>query len=217
MAGQVQTYFSHQWEALADTLAEGLATAADDPFVRPRVVVPNPQVKRWLQLHIAEHLSVAANIDFAYLKDGLWALLAELDTGAADGETAVQALTPLQRQLLVLARLLDGAGQGGGRDGLAPLRSMLQQPDGRPCANAAERAWQLAGQLAAYQEEYEYDRHDMVRAWLAGEPGLDVADDDPYLQRMVDCQMTLYRELFAEGGLRDRVAAATGTAAYSLP
>ncbi len=215
----VRIYFSHRMETLARHLGDGLqaATAAGDLFQAPRVIVPNPNIKRWLQLQIAEQHGIAANIQFSYLQDGMWEALAELHDQAGDEPRPVH-LSPEPLQLMILSFLTANLRRPTpvGR-ALEPIAFMLYDADGQRCRNHAQRLWQLAGQLSVYLREYEFHRHDMIAAWHRGDPGLKAAATDAEVRRMTECQRAVYLGLFGSGGLRDQAAAATGERLQTLP
>ncbi|MCJ7686555.1 MAG: exodeoxyribonuclease V subunit gamma [Desulfobacteraceae bacterium] len=81
----IELYFSNQLEELADKYA---ATVDLENQVKrnilegPLTIVPNQNLKKWLQLTLAKKRSVFMNVDFQYLESGLWDLLAGLDPGA---------------------------------------------------------------------------------------------------------------------------------------
>lgn len=58
---------------LADRLAESLYRAGDgDPFYAPEIIVPNLDTARWLQLHIAEKIGFAGNLNFMLPAEWQW-------------------------------------------------------------------------------------------------------------------------------------------------
>ena len=148
---RTRLYFSHQLETLAAKLGEELLAEhrSRDQFASATVVVPNPNLKRWLQLELSRRHGIVANVDFQYAQEGLWKAVAQLQPQSAGPATVIAHLTPEKLQLMVLALLL-GNLRGDSELGraLTPVASMLYDAEGRPCRNFAQRLWQLAGRLA---------------------------------------------------------------------
>lgn len=203
-------YFSNRLETLTEHLATRLASRqeAADPFAATTIIVPNPHLKKWLQLEIARRHGIAANLDFQYLEQGVWGLLGDLDEGAPARLLDQRAL-----QLAILGVFRTQLGDAA----LAPFQEYLEADAGEPAADYARRAWQLAGKLAGCFREYEYHRREMVRAWVKGERFFAAEETDAATLAMVDCQAALYRAVFNRGGAVDRLAAAGGQRLLTLP
>ncbi len=72
-----QLFFSTNIESLADTFGHQVA-AQHDPFDPGTIIVPNPYLKKWLQLKIAGMNGIALNLNFRYLNDGLWDVISRI-------------------------------------------------------------------------------------------------------------------------------------------
>ena len=72
----IKVFFSNQLEQLADELSTRLISEAkeQDPFKSQHIIVPNPNVKKWLQLEIATRNGICSNVKVDYLQAGIWAL-----------------------------------------------------------------------------------------------------------------------------------------------
>jgi exonuclease V gamma subunit len=155
-------YLGGNLTRLAGKLAEVLEEAAALDCFRPvRIVVPNRNMRRWLQLLLARRDGVALNLQFPYLESVLWDLLSALDP--RDHPAPLARLEDEQYRLLTLAALLD---ETSGTTAMALLRQFLgKQPDRRWW----RRAWQLAERMAGLIRDYEYHRHEaIVGKWLVG-------------------------------------------------
>jgi exodeoxyribonuclease V gamma subunit len=185
-------------EGLADAFARQLGRSDRDPLASARVVVPNPSLRRWLQIETSRRLGVAMGLRFEFLEQALWALLAEVDP-------AREAPYPLGADSLpwmILGQLLLLVEEPDPPPVLAPLLTYVGTPS--PSRPAFERRlWQLAGRLARCFRDYEYHRTDMVAEWLFDKPRHDAGP-------MERAQRELFRRIFAEGGLRDRLARERG-------
>lgn len=172
----IELYFSNKLELLAEKLAAQLRAdpaVAADPLAAPMVIVPNPNLAKWLQFFIARTDGVFLNLDFCYLEQGLWRLL-------ADPDQAPGLLDHPTRRLMVLAAL---RGLDPQADDDAPLLAYLRGTGGQ---GLARRLWQLADKLAVLFQEYEYHRSDMIAAWCR-----DQAPADP----LALCQYRVYRRV----------------------
>jgi exodeoxyribonuclease V gamma subunit len=192
-------YLTTSTEQAAERLTQKLAAGGADPFVPQTIVVPNRNVKKWLQLRLARGLGVCANFRLVYLEAALWEELAK-----GQEEPAPQLLDENILSQFILAALLSG--DAAQNDDLRPLREYVgggavaaglggQSQNAAPMA----RAWQLAERLGQLFRDYEFSRPDWVRQWLAGStPGSGDA--------LSQSEVALYRMIFAPGGLRDRFA-----------
>ena len=197
-------FLSIDVDVLAAELARSIADETVDHFRPTEIIVPNSNLRKWLQIRLARTLGVAANLRFEFFERGLWAVLARLDP--AGGEPA--HLGPAEMRDMILATLLSAAGKPESVGELAPLIAYLPDP------NAAARdfhrkVWQLATRLASLFREYEYHRYDMIEEWLAPEPPV-VADEIHRAER------ELFRRIFLPDGLRDRLAGEDGERLQTL-
>jgi exonuclease V gamma subunit len=197
-------YLGTDLVSLAGRLAEVLDEAVrDDCFRTVTIVVPNRNVRKWLQLWLARRDGVAINLTFDYLENVLWELLGALDPRSFPAP--LELLDDEQYRLLILAPLLT---EERGPSALTPLRQYLGDRDRQSGRRWWRRAWQLAGQLAALIRDYEYHRHDAIVAkWLTGRDAFPDADaHDLALER---AQRELFRRVTRvdspEEGLRARL------------
>ena len=157
--------FSNRLDVLAERLAAGIAAEQPllGPFASLRVIVPNPNLARWLQFRLAERNGIAANLDFPYLESGMWQLVCDL---APAGSVEPQLLSHGILQQCVAAHLMSGDALAG-----SPFSVYCRNAAGQFEARDAEcirRTWQISGRLATLFREYEYHREPMLRHWLAG-------------------------------------------------
>lgn len=206
----IQLIFSSSVGRLGRALADNLAAErlGSDPFAKSLVVVPNPNLAKWLTFELAEAHGIAANLRFDYLEDGLRLLLGGQDARVLGRDGLRQ---------LIVAVLLAGAEDSA----LEPFR--------RYCASAvtgrfdaedrecARRVWQLAGRLAAYFSEYEFHRREMIETWLRENASYlaTVLDQPTDTQRQMEAaQCRLYRGICSP---EDGLASSLGTEWLTLP
>jgi len=123
----IEIYFSNRLEALADKFAATVDLEnrmKSNILEGPLTIVPNQNLKKWLQLTLAKKRSVFMNVDFQYLESGLWGLLARLDPAPEKPERVDGHFL---RMLLLYG--LQGLGQN--EPEFAPLRQYLLEPDGQ--------------------------------------------------------------------------------------
>ena len=158
----IELYFSNQLEELAGKFA---ATVDLENQVKrnilegPLTIVPNQNLKKWLQLALAKKQSVFMNVDFQYLESGLWGLLAGLDQAAEKPEMIDGRFL---RMLLLYG--LQGLGQNDPE--FTPLRQYLLEPDGQRGSDYAVKLWQLTEKMVQLFEDYEFHRSEMIQQWF---------------------------------------------------
>ncbi|MEJ2642463.1 MAG: exodeoxyribonuclease V subunit gamma, partial [Desulfosarcinaceae bacterium] len=202
----VALFFSNRIEQLASRLADRLyagASAEGHPFAVVRLVVPNRNLAKWLQLHLARQLGVSMNIDYAFLDRALWELLLLLRGGDV-------APLPVDQDIYTLALLRVLEHLPPGQAVFEPIRAYLT-PATDPAQAGGERSaqgmrrWQLAARLAHLFLEYELNRPEWTAAWQAGR----VKGGG-----MTACQGRLYRRTL---DLCDQLGAHLGRPVMSLP
>ena len=187
----IELYFSNQLDQLAEKFSDVLQDelqGRDNILVPSRVIVPNANLAKWLQLFVAARRTIFMNIEFQYLEAGLWEMLVALD-----GVDKPPQRMDKERLRILMLQLLQHIDSG---DALfSPLTHYLLAEDNAPRPDEARRLWQLSEKLAHLFEEYEFHRSDMIRQWAAGEV-------IPH-NEMEACQQELYQRARR---LRDQLA-----------
>ncbi|MET8779352.1 exodeoxyribonuclease V subunit gamma [Nocardia sp. NPDC004654] len=185
-------------DALADALAELLATPQPDPFAAEVVAVPAKGVERWLTQRLSAVLGVsaggsdgvAANIRFPTPA----ALVAEALAASAGVAQDDDPWSP-QRTVWTLLRVIDAA---LGEPWCAVLARHLGGADPSGRDHRIGRRYATAAHLAALFDSYGAQRPALIAEWAAG------ADTDGAGRPVPDdllWQPTLWRRLRAEIGL----------------
>ncbi|MCP2294060.1 DNA helicase/exodeoxyribonuclease V, gamma subunit [Nocardia amikacinitolerans] len=185
-------------DALADALAELLATPQPDPFAAEVVAVPAKGVERWLTQRLASVLGVsaggsdgvAANIRFPTPA----ALVAEALAASAGVAQDDDPWSP-QRTVWTLLRVIDAA---LGEPWCAVLARHLGGADPSGRDHRIGRRYATAAHLAALFDGYGAQRPALISEWAAG------ADTDGAGRPVPDdlrWQPTLWRRLRAEIGV----------------
>jgi exodeoxyribonuclease V gamma subunit len=194
-------YLGTDLESLAGELALVLdAAVKDDCFRAVTIVVPNRNVRKWLQLYLSRRDGVAINLHFDYLEQVLWKLLSDLDPRQHDAP--LFQLEDEHYRLLTLVPLLENDGSP-----IDPLSKYLGDDKKNP-RNWWRRAWSLADHLAGLIRDYEYHRQDaIIRKWLDGQDAFPEADSQDLA--MERAQRELFRRITRidrpEEGLRGRL------------
>lgn len=201
-------YLGTNPETLSRHLAEALAKdlAAGDPFQPISLIVPNPQLGKWLRLTLARQLGIVLNVRISLLERTLWDLLRELDP-RPDNPSMLDG--DLYR-FLTLSVLLNHPSKD-----LAPLRHYLGQAEATSPARW-RRAWQLADRLSSLIRDYEYHRREeLIYPWLTNQPGkIELSKHDRLLER---AQGTLFHEIIREPGGKRALLNAGGRIFKTLP
>ncbi len=166
-------YYGSKIETLAEKLKKFLlADRRDaDPFEYTRIVVPNPNMAKWLQIKkFATEPCLCAGIEFPFMEK----LLTELMTAGLPKD--VELLPDHAYAKAIVAVLLATPGEQEEFDKLAPFRSYIMNTDSAadPVAISEQKqsamTWQLAEKLADLMDDYEVHRPEIVEWWLGAGP-----------------------------------------------
>jgi exodeoxyribonuclease V gamma subunit len=180
-------FFSNAIETLAREFARAIAERHDE-FNPCPIIVPNPYLKKWLQLYIASCNGIAMNLDFRFLDEGLWEILSTIHTAAEKPLMMEQK----DMQLLLYHSI---AALDSGKKRVTKLTEYLFGADKIKKADYDHKVWQLSSRLTRYFLQYELYREEMIQKWMKGKL--------LYNTEMEATQQCLYRSIFQEGGHRD--------------
>lgn len=154
-------YLGASLEELADGWIEAMEKGRRQrgPFAKATVIVPNPGMRRWMQLRMADRLGIAAQMDFDFLDRGLMHLSQSLP-GAPNRNEKFRGLISsqhLQFKIFALLQTQDfkkwhPAGEEGVHSSAQKTLSL----------------WRRASKLAKLFFEYERQRPDMLLQALEG-------------------------------------------------
>ncbi len=168
----VHIYYSTSLRELAGKLADNLAadrmgTADPDPFVPAPVMVPNVNLKQWLQLQIADRRGVTANIEFPFFENGLWQALCAVEQNLpgidANGQHKLRMMDRSLLHLSVLMWLRDRVEDAD--ETITPFLTYLAADSAR-----YRKLWQLSSQLTAVFTDYVYHRPAWIGSWYNNQP-----------------------------------------------
>ncbi|ANQ87018.1 DNA helicase [Azoarcus olearius] len=149
--------FSNRYECLQAMLLERLAAERPGPFGKRHVVVPSSALRRDVELAVAEHEGVCANVEFSYLAQWLWTQIGHV--------VEVPARSPFAPALLAwrVHALLDPAAPAGDWVAAHPrLAHYLAGADAR-------MRFELAERIARVFDHYLTYRPHWLESWARGE------------------------------------------------
>lgn len=159
-AGVFELIHGNQLEALADHLAERLDNASVLPLQPIQVIVPHPDVARWIKLRIAKRYGVCANILFPLPAAFAWQLLDQCFG-------PLPKVSSFTRPVMTwrIHELLPEMLRKTPRDSALRVFSAddLSGPIG------AKRLYKLAARFADLYDQYLVYRPDWLQAWENGE------------------------------------------------
>ncbi len=133
-------------------------------FEQPIVFVPNPNVKKWLQINSARQNGICINVDYKYLEEGLTEIIKKFDRhdsykdyiflGHKDNHIYLQLLiTSLIKRNINKKdfSMINDYVYGGGKKYSEEYY--------------IKKIWQLSEKLEYYFREYEYNRSEMIENW----------------------------------------------------
>lgn len=194
----ISVFTSSSLDALADALAASLNRELGDPFRETLVLTPNLPLQRWLTYQLAERRGITANISFQFLEAGLWRFAEML--APDESRPRAERLKREWIQCMIVAALLARPDE----ETLAPLFAYTGPLNDLTDRAAVRKLWQLAEQLSRLFREYESSAPALVQTWLNNNAVPRSAEP------IWKAQRALYRFIFANDGLRDRLSASTG-------
>ena len=138
-------HYSNSVAALADRLIDKLSACHDNPLAIRTVVVPHPEMGRWLARRMATQNGICANTNFELPSACLWRLIAQRNP-------AMPARNPLKPEVLVL-RLLAAFSQ----QPPAPLQKFLYGKDQLAVLSMARQLARLFDQYLSYRPQWILD------------------------------------------------------------
>lgn len=145
---------SNRLEWLAERLAAHVGKPADPASLRPEtILIPQPTLRRWLQVELAKKLGIAANLEFLTPSEWVWRLLR-----AAQPDLPEDSPWETDALRWRLFALLDAGDQP------AAVAEHLRRTHG----SVALARWRLAESLASAFDRYQAYRRTLLEAWEAG-------------------------------------------------
>ncbi|MCB1582406.1 MAG: exodeoxyribonuclease V subunit gamma [Xanthomonadales bacterium] len=186
----IQLFFSHSVERLVKVLAEHLRQQQSEQslFISPKVLVPNANMQRFLQLNLAQENGVCAHIDFPFLETGLFQLV------NASGRFNQQHLNGQHLSWLILTALRSEEIKTS--EVFRPIHTYLSELDSKELRSVKQ--WQLSQKLAMLLLDYESQRPEMINAWLQGRQFFQNSEDK-HLVQLEAMQKQLYGHLVEAG------------------
>ena len=198
----LKIYCGSRIENLAEKLKECLLKdrQGQDPFVFTKVVVPNGNLAKWLQIRMfAKEPDLCAGIQFPFMEKELTELM---KAGLPSKDRAdVELLPDHAYAKAIVSILLAGPEEQEEYAKLAPFRKYIMNSDSADADEVAEQkqaamTWQLADKLADLMDSYEVYRPEIVDAWL----GTGKCSYELRKGETTDAEAALARALWGEKG-----------------
>ena len=198
----LKIYCGSRVENLAEKLKECLLKdrQGKDPFVFTKIVVPNGNLAKWLQIRMfAKEPDLCAGIQFPFMEKELTELM--LAGLPPEDRADVELLPDHAYMMAIVSILLAGPEEQPEHGKLAPFRKYIMNSDSADTVAITEQkqaamTWQLADKLADLMDSYEVYRPEIVDWWLNG-------GNCPYDLRKgetSDAEAALARALWGENG-----------------
>lgn len=145
---------ANRLETLVERLAARISEPSDTTSLRPEtLLIPQPTLRRWLQVELAQRLGIAANLEFLTPSEWVWRLLRAATSGLSvdsqwDQET-------LRWRLFALLAADD-------------LPAVVSEHLRRAGGDGALARWRLSESLASAFDKYQAYRRPWLQAWEAG-------------------------------------------------
>lgn len=174
----LKIYCGSRIENLAEKLKERLLKERQgkDPFVFTKVVVPNGNLAKWLQIRMfAKEPDLCAGIQFSFMEKELTELM---KAGLPPKDRADVELLPDHAYAKAIVSILLAGPEEQEEEQeeygkLAPFRKYIMNSDSADAVEVTEQkqaamTWQLADKLADLMDSYEVYRPEIVDWWLKG-------------------------------------------------
>ena len=202
----LKIYCGSRIENLAEKLKERLLKdrQGKDPFVFTKVVVPNGNLAKWLQIRMfAKEPDLCAGIQFPFMEKELTELM---KAGLPPKERAEVELLPDHAYAKAIVSILLAGPEEQEEEQkeyakLSPFRKYIMNSDSADAVAITEQkqaamTWQLADKLADLMDSYEVYRPEIVEAWLgAGKCPYELPKGET-----ADAEAALARALWGEKG-----------------
>ncbi|MGL4859367.1 MAG: exodeoxyribonuclease V subunit gamma, partial [Enterobacteriaceae bacterium] len=145
-------YHSNKLDLLKSIIAALIEREpASDPFVHDVILVQSPGMAQWLQIELAKHFGIAANIDFPLPATFIWQMFTTVLPGIPK-ESAFSKDAMTWKLMCLLPQLLC-------REAFAPLHHYLQDED------QGRKLYQLAARIADLFDQYLVYRPHWLESW----------------------------------------------------
>ncbi|MCO4782317.1 MAG: exodeoxyribonuclease V subunit gamma [Candidatus Cloacimonetes bacterium] len=137
---------------MSSKLSENISTMSQDPFLAPKVIIPNKNLSKWLNLQLATQDGIAMNLNFVFLEMALWNQVSSV----LNLKEKYELLGADTIQLIVQQELQQNN----------PDYQVFSDYIQENSLGSSKRFSQICDRLAFFLLEYEYHRMEMVYEWL---------------------------------------------------
>ena len=180
-----QIFYSNRIETLSHRFFEEIGESSI--FNPPLILIPNPHLKKWIQMTMAKKYNIAMNMNFDFLDQGLFNTIVKGEKNQNKYELLTK--THIQLMLIHLFSTIDFKIKD-----LKPIHDYLFTSNSND-QTFDIKVWQLTEELTRYFNDYELYRTNMLNKWEENKI--------IYKTSMERAQKYLYNTLFNKGGFRD--------------
>lgn len=185
-----------------------------DPFYSPQVIIPNNNLKRWLNLKTAASCGISVNIDYEFLEKGIFDMINGISSGINDEYVLLGYKQHSLDLLLIILSIIIG----NKSKHLEPAQNYIKSSTDSETGINFVKLWQLSEKLAFYLREYEYQRKDMIEAWQNEELYCtDGGESASYIKDIEEMEREIYNTIFKDESIRKRLNELTGKIYTTLP
>lgn len=200
----IQFYYSETISALKTIFIETLTQSyGNDPFKTSQIIVPNINVKKWLQLEIAKKNGISTHLKLSYLETSLISLINTVAPITKEEQQRYVFLGDKDRQIdlqLMILSIIENEHYDPDLESIYKYLHITKGENGKIIRKSdgkdyIKRSWQLAEKLSFYFREYEYQRIEMIQKWA--ENSLFLEDATKKNRRTIEiCQRKIYKKIF---------------------
>lgn len=155
----VKFIFSNDINTLKDFFLQDFKI--DNPFERNTIIVPNINVKKYLQLEIAKKFEICPDLNILYLESGLFSILKELYDIHHRYIFLNNSDNIIYLQLMIIVILFEIIENYNIKDSyLLLFKNYLKEKE-----NIHKIIWELSEKITFYFREYQYQRKELVEKW----------------------------------------------------
>ncbi len=180
----IKIHYSNNIEPLASQFAK-MQLDESNIFSPPMVIVPNPHLKKWLQLFTAKTNGICSNLNFYFLEEGLLQILQEV----IDSDEKFEILDSSKLSLYIYHLLTNQQ-----KHGINIFQNFLDSTT----PNFHKKAWQLSTLLSKNLLEYELSREEIIDSWNKNKLNFNT--------EIENFQFTIFKKIFLKNGIRDQVS-----------
>lgn len=158
----IKIIYSFSVENLIEKLLNDIESIPEssDPFYSPKIIIPNNNLSKYINLENAKKRSISFNFNFDYLENVLMELLLSL---SGEHKKNIELLTSKKNHIILTYMINNIIHSDFNNKELSEIKKFI--------GNASEKEknkkiWQLSQKLSSLFREYQYKRKFIIEKWL---------------------------------------------------